>query len=65
VIERDGIDRALDSAVARVRSAEDRFLDQPAGTPEAVDLAHEVEQRAEDVEELASDARKLSVDSPG
>lgn len=62
---REEIDAALDTAIRRVREAEDQFLDTAPGTESAIERALEVEQRAEDVEELATDALELSDDVPG
>jgi hypothetical protein len=62
--ERDDIDEALDTAVDRVREAQEHFLDAPAQTEERFDAAIDVEQRAEDVEELASEAVEHSDDPP-
>lgn len=59
------IDAALDTAIQRVREAEDQFLEESPGTEAAVVRALDVEQRAEDVEELATDALELSDDVPG
>ena len=64
VTEREDVEDALDTAIERARSAEERFLDTPA-PEERAEVALDVEQRAEDVEELATDARSLSTDSPG
>jgi hypothetical protein len=58
--QRDDIDAALDTAVERVRVAEDRFVETPDGTPAKVAEAYAVEQRAEDVEELATQAVEAS-----
>jgi hypothetical protein len=60
--DRKTTEAALDTALERVRDAEARFVETPVGTGESVELAFDVEQRAEDVEELAATARDQSDD---
>ena len=60
--DRETIEEALETAVDRTREAEQRFIEEPRGTPKAVERAYDVEQRAEEVEELATDARERSDD---
>ena len=61
---REDIDAALETAVERVRVAEDRFVDAPLGTSVKVEQAYAVEQRAEDVEELATQALEVKDEAP-
>jgi hypothetical protein len=61
----DERDAALETATTRAREAEERFLATPAGSEASVELAGEVERRAEDVDVLADEvAHAVDEDPP-
>lgn len=56
-MDRD-IDKAIEKATERTRSAEERLVRTPIESPEIVAQANEVERLSEDLHELATDAVK-------
>lgn len=52
---RNTVDRAIETATDRTRSAEEEYLETPASDDGAVDRAAKVERRADDLATLASD----------
>ena len=53
--KREELDHALEVAVEHTKEAQGALIEEPAGSSRSVELATDVEQRAEDIDALASE----------